>query len=696
MFHRFLSIAVIILAIFTASVWEVARIEPKLRTADGIIDIYSSLYDVSTGNIAAPVAVSWRLQILVRLMISSPLGGYLIRGLVEKNRVNELVELASAIQDDEGDYSGKEYGLDFPIVRLTKEDYDWHVDAAAIQTATTATMTGLVSDAEASSSSKSPYRSVRDYHAAYANKSTTPSAVLQKLLDFIKEKNPVLGCVQEVDYRGSFLAAYASTNRWRQGKPISIWDGVPVMLKPEENIKGLRTTQGEKFKTDGSDIATHDGVLADRFRKAGAVIVATTVMHERGVHPSGYNPFYNGPSNPYDLKRFSGGSSSGSAVAVATGMVPVAIGYDGGGSIRIPAAWSGTVGLAVGFSRFPFQNKNVNINPSVKSGPLAANVEDAAEAFLLLGQPFSRQGDGGGAVHPYTALYGGVGPPPPHLHPRWLNINGSEENKVEGGVNGVHRRQPIRIGVFQEWVSHRPTGTGGGNTILDDAVYKTFQKTIQALTTISATDTNTDDGGGESSTPYATLVNFTMPHMSLQALSHALIVTCSFSFSLLKENFRGLNNRETDDPSDTLQPATEFQLRIGHHITATELLSAMRIRSFAMAQWRNVLAEKVDVILTPTLPMTALVRPNGSDKIGFSDTSLGFQMMRYIWPGNLIGLPGIAVPVGVDSKGLPLSVQVLCLHWHEADCLAVGREIEKMFVDERAKPPPEFFVDLLE
>eukprot|EP00957_Ditylum_brightwellii_P140671 10715470-Ditylum_brightwellii.AAC.1 len=216
MFHRFLSIAVIILAIFTASVWEVARIEPKLRTADGIIDIYSSLYDVSTGNIAAPVAVSWRLQILVRLMISSPLGGYLIRGLVEKNRVNELVELASAIQDDEGDYSGKEYGLDFPIVRLTKEDYDWHVDAAAIQTATTATMTGLVSDAEASSSGKSPYRSVRDYHAAYANKSTTPSAVLQKLLDFIKEKNPVLGCVQEVDYRGSFLAAYASTNRWRQ------------------------------------------------------------------------------------------------------------------------------------------------------------------------------------------------------------------------------------------------------------------------------------------------------------------------------------------------------------------------------------------------------------------------------------------------------------------------------------------------
>eukprot|EP00957_Ditylum_brightwellii_P088145 6714244-Ditylum_brightwellii.AAC.1 len=124
-------------------------------------------------------------------------------------------------------------------------------------------------------------------------------------------------------------------------------------------------------------------------------------MHEQIIHPGGYNPFYNGSYNPYDLKRFPGGSSSGSVVAVATGMVPVAIGY-GGGSIMIPTAWSGTVGLAVGFAHFQFQNKGVNINPGVKSGPLTANVEDAAETFLLLGQPLSHQEEGGRAVHPYT------------------------------------------------------------------------------------------------------------------------------------------------------------------------------------------------------------------------------------------------------------------------------------------------------
>lgn len=105
---------------------------------------------------------------------------------------------------------------------------------------------------------------------------------------------------------------------------------------------------------------TVEDVIVRRLRAAGTIVVGTTVMHEKGVQPTGYNSHYGGPFNPYDFKRFTGGSSSGSAVAVATGMVPVAIGFDG------PAAWSGTVGLAVGFGRIPFSGTGVNLASVVK------------------------------------------------------------------------------------------------------------------------------------------------------------------------------------------------------------------------------------------------------------------------------------------------------------------------------------------
>ena len=136
-------------------------------------------------------------------------------------------------------------------------------------------------------------------------------------------------------------------------------------------------------------------------------------------------------------------------------------------------------------------------------------------------------------------------------------------------------------------------------------------------------------------------------------------------------------------------------MKLGTVFTSLELLACERIRAFATAQWRKVLMEKADVILTPMMQMTSVQRPPGSDVAGFSDLALIVEMLRYVWPGNLAGLPGLAVPTGVDSAGLPISMQVICAHWHEADCLAVGREIEKIYESERSIPPAEVFVDLL-
>jgi len=647
-----------------AFTWHVA---PLVHTLPTDFDLYSK--DYVAIDIKAPTAVGWKLRIITRIIVSSPLGDYLARALLVKNGVPQLVDFAEEISKDlENDNpNGKEFIVgESPLIRISHSEYAWHEDAASaepIEAAKRLEAYNIQNNDRCELNSKK-YNSIYDYYRSYANNITNPSKVISKLLAFIDETDSKLRCVESIDADGATSAAEASTERWKSGKQLGIWDGVPVMVKSEIMVKGMRFTYGTQFRHDKSDIAPDDDITVKRIKDAGGIIVAYTTMHELGVQPTGYNPWHGGPNNPYSLDRFSGGSSSGSAVAVATGMVPVAIGQDGGGSIRIPAAWSGTVGLAVGYTRMPFRKGRETIYTVAKSGFLAATVNDSLEALLLMGRKVSEEE--GARGHPFHVSYGGNGPPPPHSRPRWFHTPLS---------------RPIKIGVYWDWVGHRPPSEYAGTTGRDNAVYKSFIDTIKALEQIG------DDRKFE-------VVNITLPHLNTQALVHGILITSMFSFAQVRELYRGKNRRESAPLDDDLQPATEIQIKLGSQIKALELMACYRIRNWALAQWRGVLKD-VDVMLTPTTPMTALTRPQGSDEMGLSDTGLFVQMMRFIWPGNLVGLPGLALPIGTDSDGLPLSVQVLCNHWHEADCISVGSVIESLSASSKPRPPDELFVDLL-
>eukprot|EP01034_Spumella_vulgaris_P031759 gene31759-39233_t len=130
----------------------------------------------------------------------------------------------------------------------------------------------------------------------------------------------------------------ASDERHRAGKALSVLDGVPVAFKDMMDIKGHTAYDGRDAFNPAVQVRESygDDVIVRRFRELGAIILGLTVMVEGGVSPMGYNSHWKGPLNTYSLNRYSGGSSSGSAVVVSSGIVPVAIGYDGGGSIRIP------------------------------------------------------------------------------------------------------------------------------------------------------------------------------------------------------------------------------------------------------------------------------------------------------------------------------------------------------------------------
>ena len=121
-----------------------------------------------------------------------------------------------------------------------------------------------------------------------------------------------------------------------------MFDGVPIAFKDVVDLNGHVTYNGKNPSKQWDDTDRDpDDLMVARFRALGAVIIGTTIMTEGGMSPLGYNAHYKGPFNVYSMKHFSGGSSSGAAVAISSGLVPVAIGFDSGGSIRLPAAFSG-------------------------------------------------------------------------------------------------------------------------------------------------------------------------------------------------------------------------------------------------------------------------------------------------------------------------------------------------------------------
>ena len=157
-------------------------------------------------------------------------------------------------------------------------------------------------------------------------------------LERIEELNPALNAFVDVDEEGALATAGAIGAR--DPRPFA---GVPVAIKNNRAVAGLRLTNGCALMAE--NIARYDHNVTRRLRAAGFVIVGTTTLPEYGILPVSEARIFGPTRNPWDLERTPGGSSGGSAAAVSSGMVPVAHGNDGGGSLRIPAACCGLVGL---------------------------------------------------------------------------------------------------------------------------------------------------------------------------------------------------------------------------------------------------------------------------------------------------------------------------------------------------------------
>lgn len=231
------------------------------------------------------------------------------------------------------------------------------------------------------------YLSAVELAAAIRDRALSPVEITQAVLERIDRLNPTLNafCTSMADE--ALATARQAEADVIAGKPLGPLHGVPVSVKDILYVKDVRTTFGSKLYEN--NVTTEDAPSIERLRRAGAILIGRTTTPEFGWKGVTDNRLFGITRNPWDPALTPGGSSGGAAAAVAAGLGPVGIGTDGGGSIRIPAAFCGVVGLKASFGRVP--NYPASAVDSVRhTGPLTRTVADAALVLNVLAGPDER------------------------------------------------------------------------------------------------------------------------------------------------------------------------------------------------------------------------------------------------------------------------------------------------------------------
>jgi aspartyl-tRNA(Asn)/glutamyl-tRNA(Gln) amidotransferase subunit A len=236
--------------------------------------------------------------------------------------------------------------------------------------------------------------------AAYADQSLSPVQVVDAVLDRIERLDPLVNAFCLVDPDAARSQARASEERWRRREPQGLLDGVPVSIKDLLLTRGWPTLRGSLSLEPDQDWG-EDAPSVARMREHGAVFVGKTTTPEFGWKGVTDNPLTGVTRNPWDPSRTSGGSSGGSAAAVALGLAPLSVGTDGGGSVRIPAAFCGIFGLKPTYGRIPLYPASP-FGTLAHAGPMTRTVADAALMMDVLCGADSRDWS---ALSPYEGSF---------------------------------------------------------------------------------------------------------------------------------------------------------------------------------------------------------------------------------------------------------------------------------------------------
>lgn len=467
---------------------------------------------------------------------------------------------------------------------------------------------------------KVPFLNTSDFVSGYSNRSFTPESIAERFLQNVEKSenggSPLRAFIA-IDHEDLINQAGASSARYNQGKPLGPLDGVPIAIKDEVDMVPYPTTVGTSFL--GSMPAERDATVVSRLRAAGALLVGKTNMHEIGINPNGSNVNFGAVRNPYNKECDPGGSSSGSAAAVAAGLVPAAIGADGGGSIRIPATLCGVVGLKATFGRISEFGAAPLCWSVAHLGPIAANVEDTALLYSVIAGPDPK--DANTLQQPPVTL--------------------KDWNRAD--LKG------LKLGIYKDWFEHASSEVVSGCKAM-------LSKFVKA--------------GAE-------IVEINIPELDEMRIAHAITILSEMALCM-----KAYQNQRKHHGA-----AVRMSLVLGEALSSSDYIQAQRMRTRSLTIFENVF-QQVKVIITPGTALTAQPIPKGGEADGWSDLGIDTEMMRFVFPGNLAGLPAISFPIGYDQRGLPIGMQAIANHWQENILLRVAYNAERM--TERIKPPCYF------
>jgi aspartyl-tRNA(Asn)/glutamyl-tRNA(Gln) amidotransferase subunit A len=441
-----------------------------------------------------------------------------------------------------------------------------------------------------------------------------------------------------LDESGALAAAEASDRRRKEGNPRGSLDGVPVAVKDMLLTEGVETTAGSRILQ--GFIPPYDSTAVRLLKEAGLPLVGKLNQDEFAMGSSTETGAYGATHNPWDLERTAGGSSGGSAAALAAREVFGTLGTDTGGSIRQPAALTGVVGLKPTYGRVSRYGVVSYASSLDQVGPLGRAVGDVAALLQVI------------ARHdPQDSTSAPVEAP-------------NYREALEDGVAG------LRLGVPREYFEVEG---------MDPEVSASVREALRAYERMGAT-----------------LVELSLPHTKYALATYYLIAPAEASSNLARydgvrygqraREARGLREMYGQTRDMGFGPEVKRRIMLGTYALSAGYyeayyLRAQKVRTLIREDFHRAF-EQVDAVLSPTSPVPAFKL---GDKL---DDPLSMYLMDvFTLPCNLAGLPGLSLPCGFTQAGLPVGLQLLGRPFDEAKLLRIARAYEREHPFGRRAPP---------
>jgi aspartyl-tRNA(Asn)/glutamyl-tRNA(Gln) amidotransferase subunit A len=481
------------------------------------------------------------------------------------------------------------------------------------------------------------YAPIREIADAVRSRAVSAVEVAEASLRRVRETSETLGAFLHVAGEEALVAAARVDLRAAAGEELPL-AGVPLAVKDNINVGGLPSTAGSRILS--GFVAPDDATCVRWLVGAGAVVVGKTNCDEFGMGSSNENSAFRPVRNPWDLGRVPGGSSGGSAAAVAAGAAPLALGTDTGGSVRQPASFCGLVGVKPTYGRISRYGLIAFASSLDQAGVLARTVEDGALAFTLMG---------GGDPRDSTAL---ATPVPDVL------------SGLGAGIEGV------RIGLLAEAES----AEGG----LHPGVAATLSATAASLSRAGAT-----------------LATVSVPRVKMAIPVYYLVATAEASSNLARFDGVRFGARRGAGTLAGLYADTRsagfgaevkrrillgtFALSSGYHDAYYG--RAQRVRALLKRDFACAFTE-VDALLCPTSPEPAFALGEKA-----ADPLSMYLADIFTVPASLAGLPALSVPAGFSADGLPVGMQLIGPADSEPLLFRVARAIESAAGVSGRRPP---------